>query len=178
MILDIEVNISVIISACIAIFYTFFGGLYSVAYTDVIQLLCIFIGLVSQFTDSSLYLTYSLIWWASLCIRLLPLVCIILKIFLGKSFYILGSSLYFAFLWVGKSIYINAPTILWLDKAIYISGSLLYFAYGKSIYIYISGSSLICTFFLLLKPQNIQNIDLNINLHIKLLPLLYIFLVW
>lgn len=32
-------------SACIAVFYTLFGGLYSVAYTDVIQLFCIFIGL-------------------------------------------------------------------------------------------------------------------------------------
>lgn len=31
----------------IAIFYTLVGGLYSVAYTDVVQLFCIFIGLVS-----------------------------------------------------------------------------------------------------------------------------------
>ena len=38
---------SIITSACIAVFYTLFGGLYSVAYTDVIQLICIFIGLVS-----------------------------------------------------------------------------------------------------------------------------------
>ena len=38
---------SVITSACIAVFYTLFGGLYSVAYTDVIQLICIFVGLVS-----------------------------------------------------------------------------------------------------------------------------------
>ena len=37
---------SVIVSAGIAIFYTLLGGLYSVAYTDVIQLLCIFVGLV------------------------------------------------------------------------------------------------------------------------------------
>lgn len=36
---------SVIFSSCIAVFYTLFGGLYSVAYTDVIQLFCIFIGL-------------------------------------------------------------------------------------------------------------------------------------
>ncbi|KOB76718.1 High-affinity choline transporter [Operophtera brumata] len=36
---------SVIFSACVAVFYTLFGGLYSVAYTDVIQLFCIFIGL-------------------------------------------------------------------------------------------------------------------------------------
>jgi Na+/proline symporter len=40
-------NTSVVLSACIAIFYTLIGGLYSVAYTDVIQLFCIFIGLVS-----------------------------------------------------------------------------------------------------------------------------------
>ena len=38
---------SVVVSACIAIFYTSMGGLYSVAYTDVIQLICIFVGLVS-----------------------------------------------------------------------------------------------------------------------------------
>lgn len=37
---------SVMISAMIAIFYTLVGGLYSVAYTDVVQLFCIFVGLV------------------------------------------------------------------------------------------------------------------------------------
>ncbi|XP_022780106.1 high-affinity choline transporter 1-like [Stylophora pistillata] len=36
---------SVVVSACIAIFYTLMGGLYSVVYTDVIQLICIFVGL-------------------------------------------------------------------------------------------------------------------------------------
>ena len=36
-----------IISGLIAIFYTVLGGLYSVAYTDVVQLASIFIGLVS-----------------------------------------------------------------------------------------------------------------------------------
>ncbi|KAI4805119.1 hypothetical protein KUCAC02_009749 [Chaenocephalus aceratus] len=36
---------AVVISALIAIFYTLVGGLYSVAYTDVVQLFCIFIGL-------------------------------------------------------------------------------------------------------------------------------------
>lgn len=40
-------GLSVIISALIAVFYTFSGGLYAVAYTDVVQLFCIFIGLVS-----------------------------------------------------------------------------------------------------------------------------------
>lgn len=44
-ILDIDMDLSVIISALIAVGYTFFGGLYSVAYTDVVQLICIFIGL-------------------------------------------------------------------------------------------------------------------------------------
>ncbi|KAL2737830.1 high-affinity choline transporter 1 [Vespula squamosa] len=44
-IIDMDQGASVILSACIAVFYTLFGGLYSVAYTDVIQLFCIFIGL-------------------------------------------------------------------------------------------------------------------------------------
>ncbi|XP_043926879.1 high affinity choline transporter 1 [Protopterus annectens] len=44
-IIDININMSVIISALIAVFYTLVGGLYSVAYTDVVQLFCIFIGL-------------------------------------------------------------------------------------------------------------------------------------
>lgn len=46
-IVDININMSVVISALIAIFYTLVGGLYSVAYTDVVQLFCIFLGLVS-----------------------------------------------------------------------------------------------------------------------------------
>ncbi|KAJ8318595.1 hypothetical protein KUTeg_003686 [Tegillarca granosa] len=44
-IIDMDTNVSIVVSACIAIFYTLFGGLYSVAYTDVVQLFCIFIGL-------------------------------------------------------------------------------------------------------------------------------------
>ncbi|XP_072541338.1 high-affinity choline transporter 1-like isoform X1 [Salminus brasiliensis] len=44
-IVDIKINMSVMISALIAIFYTLVGGLYSVAYTDVVQLFCIFVGL-------------------------------------------------------------------------------------------------------------------------------------
>ncbi|OQV18883.1 High-affinity choline transporter 1 [Hypsibius exemplaris] len=38
-------TLSVIVSAIIAVAYTMFGGLYAVAYTDVVQLFCIFIGL-------------------------------------------------------------------------------------------------------------------------------------
>jgi len=45
-IIDLDRNISVIVSALIAMGYTVIGGLYSVAYTDVVQLTCIFIGLV------------------------------------------------------------------------------------------------------------------------------------
>lgn len=44
-IIDMDHRTSVIFSACVAVFYTLFGGLYAVAYTDVIQLFCIFIGL-------------------------------------------------------------------------------------------------------------------------------------
>ena len=47
-ILELDTKISIIVSACIAVFYTLFGGLYSVAYTDVVQLICIFFGLVSK----------------------------------------------------------------------------------------------------------------------------------
>lgn len=44
-IIDMDNNASIILSAIVALIYTLFGGLYSVAYTDVIQLFCIFIGL-------------------------------------------------------------------------------------------------------------------------------------
>lgn len=44
-ILDIDLKLSVIISALISLLYTLLGGLYSVAYTDVVQLICIFVGL-------------------------------------------------------------------------------------------------------------------------------------
>uniref|UniRef100_A0A8C6TC80 High affinity choline transporter 1-like n=1 Tax=Neogobius melanostomus TaxID=47308 RepID=A0A8C6TC80_9GOBI len=44
-ILDLPFSISVWISSCIAIVYTLLGGLYSVAYTDVIQLSLIFVSL-------------------------------------------------------------------------------------------------------------------------------------
>lgn len=52
-IIDLEIDLAVILSAVIAVGYTFFGGLYSVAFTDVIQLICIFLGLVSSFDDLS-----------------------------------------------------------------------------------------------------------------------------
>ena len=50
-IIDMELEAAVILSALIAIFYTWVGGLYSVAYTDVVQLGCILLGLVRSFCD-------------------------------------------------------------------------------------------------------------------------------
>ncbi|XP_013396451.1 high-affinity choline transporter 1 [Lingula anatina] len=44
-IIELDNTTAVIVSACVAVVYTLFGGLYSVAYTDVIQLMCIVIGL-------------------------------------------------------------------------------------------------------------------------------------
>uniref|UniRef100_A0AAR2J8C8 Solute carrier family 5 member 7a n=1 Tax=Pygocentrus nattereri TaxID=42514 RepID=A0AAR2J8C8_PYGNA len=67
-IVDININISVMISALIAIFYTLVGGLYSVAYTDVVQLFCIFVGLVSFkeiLNDESSSQDFYLSWWSS-----------------------------------------------------------------------------------------------------------------
>lgn len=46
-ILDLPYVYSVVLSAVVATIYTLLGGLYSVAYTDVIQLVLIFIALVS-----------------------------------------------------------------------------------------------------------------------------------
>ena len=45
-VLDMNAALAIVISAAVAIFYTFLGGLYSVAYTDVIQFFCIAGGLV------------------------------------------------------------------------------------------------------------------------------------
>lgn len=42
-ILDLSYSLSIWISAAVAIVYTLLGGLYSVAYTDIIQLILIFI---------------------------------------------------------------------------------------------------------------------------------------
>ena len=47
-IIDMNLNYAVIMSALIAVMYTWIGGLYSVAYTDVVQLGCIAIGLVRK----------------------------------------------------------------------------------------------------------------------------------
>ncbi|KAL0962985.1 hypothetical protein UPYG_G00348020 [Umbra pygmaea] len=44
-IMDIPSPLAVILSAAVAVLYTLLGGLYSVAYTDVIQLILMFVGL-------------------------------------------------------------------------------------------------------------------------------------
>ena len=51
-ILDLPFSYSVWISAAVAIVYTLLGGLYSVAYTDVIQLALVFLSLVSRRTST------------------------------------------------------------------------------------------------------------------------------
>ena len=37
---------AVVISEAVSILYTFTGGLYSVAYTDIVELICLFLALV------------------------------------------------------------------------------------------------------------------------------------
>lgn len=44
-IVNIEMTVAVIVSVLIAVGYTMFGGLYAVAYTDMVQLACMFVGL-------------------------------------------------------------------------------------------------------------------------------------
>ena len=62
--LSMDINSSVTFSCCVVIFYTLFGGLYAVAYTDVLQLFGIIIGLVSpEFGRLILALTI----WVVLC---------------------------------------------------------------------------------------------------------------
>lgn len=46
-ILSMDNTTAIISSAAVAVIYTFFGGMYSVAFTDVIQLFFIVFGLVS-----------------------------------------------------------------------------------------------------------------------------------
>lgn len=50
-ILDLPYAVCIWISAAVAIIYTLMGGLYSVAYTDIIQLTLIFFSLVSFKTN-------------------------------------------------------------------------------------------------------------------------------
>ncbi|KAK0049987.1 high-affinity choline transporter 1 [Biomphalaria pfeifferi] len=45
-IVDIDSTLSIIVSALVAVVYTILGGLYAVAYTDVIQLILVAVGLV------------------------------------------------------------------------------------------------------------------------------------
>lgn len=50
-ILELDVRVSILVSATFAAAYTVVGGMYSVSYTDVLQLVCITLGLVSTTLD-------------------------------------------------------------------------------------------------------------------------------
>ena len=47
MVINIDVTMAIVMSAVVALIYTVFGQVVSVAYTDVIQLIFITVGLVS-----------------------------------------------------------------------------------------------------------------------------------
>lgn len=51
LILELPSHYCNVLSAAVAITYTLFGGLYSVAYTDIIQLFIIFVSLVNTESD-------------------------------------------------------------------------------------------------------------------------------
>lgn len=53
-ILDLSYTLCIWISAAVAIIYTLLGGLYSVAYTDIIQLSLIFFSLVGSSLNKKL----------------------------------------------------------------------------------------------------------------------------
>lgn len=74
-ILDLSYTVSIWISAAVAITYTLLGGLYSVAYTDIIQLILIFISLVSFRTSCFTSLLFSLPFMSceNVCIHCLTL---------------------------------------------------------------------------------------------------------
>lgn len=65
-ILDLSYSLCIWISAVVAIVYTLLGGLYSVAYTDIIQLNLIFFSLVSSYLASN-----SLFKWISSVVLLI-----------------------------------------------------------------------------------------------------------
>lgn len=80
-ILDLSYVYSIIVSSVIAIIYTLLGGLYSVAYTDVLQLILIFVSLVRTII-SSIYQSMDGLLpfhphvcaiWSVLCLSALPL---------------------------------------------------------------------------------------------------------
>lgn len=61
-VLDLPFSVCVWISAVVAIIYTVLGGLYSVAYTDVIQISLVLLSLVSLNTiklDGDVFQVYS-----------------------------------------------------------------------------------------------------------------------
>jgi high affinity choline transporter 7 len=49
LLIGFDLSLSIIVSGAFAVLYTLSGGLYSVAYTDVVQMMIIVIGLVCPF---------------------------------------------------------------------------------------------------------------------------------
>ncbi|CAH8603300.1 unnamed protein product [Heterobilharzia americana] len=97
-IVDLNQTASIILSACIALVYTLFGGLYSVAYTDVVQLFCIFFGLwislpFAMINDATVPITQTWDKWKGSVDRMDSfyytdnLLMLILVVFHGKSIF-------------------------------------------------------------------------------------------
>ena len=57
-IVNIEVNWAIIISAIVALVYTMFGQMVAVAYTDVLQFSFVVIGMVCSLTEDIIFFYY------------------------------------------------------------------------------------------------------------------------
>jgi len=72
-IIEMDNNTAIVVSAFIAVAYTLFGGLYSVAYTDVVQLFCIFFGLVTTELLHCVSITTSTFYFLNISVRYQPI---------------------------------------------------------------------------------------------------------
>lgn len=75
-ILGLDNTIAVLTSASVAMLYTLFGGLYSVAYTDVVQLFCVAIGLVISNLYSDIILVSIEILNTYVDIQIIKILCV------------------------------------------------------------------------------------------------------
>jgi high affinity choline transporter 7 len=64
-ILQLPVTLSIILSAAVVVLYTVFGGLWSVAYTDVLQLVCIMVGLCAAVWFASGAVSNASLMWSN-----------------------------------------------------------------------------------------------------------------
>lgn len=69
-VLDLPYIICIWISAAVAIVYTLLGGLYSVAYTDVIQLVLMFISMVNHKPLCTTYDVVNHLCWSPVAVSL------------------------------------------------------------------------------------------------------------